>query len=586
MTELGLWALVLTAIVALYAGMAVVLGIRWGSPKLVASGRNGVWATAGLVTLASGCLLYLLFRRDFSAAYVFQHVSTTLPTLYVFSAFWAGQEGSLLLWLWLLALLSLVLVRQRGRWDEPVWAYALAVMSLIEASFALILIAASNPFGRLPTAPIEGRGLNPLLENPGMIYHPPTLFLGYAGYTVPFALTCSSLLTSHADARWLERMRHWSLFAWLALGMGILMGAQWSYAELGWGGYWAWDPVENASLIPWLTGTALLHTPLTRERRWAAVLAIVTFVLCLFATFVTRGGIILSELHGFERRALPITYCLLGLISLALIGPLLLLSRQWRQLQVGPQVKGPGGWMAWPLFTLLLLCGLAVVVLFGTLFPALSRLLVGRQIALNRSFYDRTFGPLALVLLIALVACALLRRGRHVLGQLRRGRVPARRQLGTVMVHLSLLFVALGVVGEGFFKTERWAVLEPGDRVSVGRYVLTYEGTSEQSTPAKYRLQALVRVERNGRESEILRPERNFHRSAGQWVTEVAIRPGLSEDLYLVLGGLGEDGRASFQILINPLMSWLWVGGALLLVGTLMALWPSRRSVTRDAVGA
>ena len=518
MTELGFWALALTAIVALYAALALTLGIRRGSPDLVASGRNGLWATGGLITLASFCLFALLLRRDFSAAYVFQHVSTTLPTLYTLSAFWAGQEGSLLLWLWLVVLLTLVFVRQRRSWEEPLWARALAVMALVQAGFALLLITASDPFARLPTVPIEGRGLNPLLQNPAMIYHPPTLFLGYAGYTVPFALTTASLLTSGAGGRWLRGMRPWSLLAWLALGMGILMGAQWSYVELGWGGYWAWDPVENGSLIPWLTGTALLHASLMREQRWAMLLAVLCFVLCLFATFVTRGGIILSELHGFAQQALPITYWLLGLMSLALAGPLWLLSRRWRELRSRTQALE-----GWPFFALWLMCGMAGVVLLGTIFPTLTRLFLGRQISLNRSFYDRTFGPLAAALVATMGACTLLRRGRGVIRQLRRGRLPGRRRLGATLVHLSLLFMALGVVGEGFFKTERWAVLRPGERVEVGSYTLTYEGTNAQITPAKHRLQATLRVERNGRAWAVLRPEKNFHWNAEQWVTEVAV---------------------------------------------------------------
>jgi len=577
MRELGLGALALTAVIALYSALALSLRVRQGSLRLAASGREGLWATGGLVTLSSLCLFALLLRRDFSTAYVFQHVSTTLPTLYTLSAFWAGQEGSLLLWLWLLTLLTLAFMRQERSWDDRLWSCALAVIALAQAAFALLLVTASNPFVRLPTAPAEGRGLNPLLQNPGMIYHPPTLFLGYAGYTIPFALTIASLFTGRMEGQWRRGMRSWSLLAWLALGMGILMGAQWSYTELGWGGYWAWDPVENASLIPWLTGTALIHTLWMGERRWATLLTILTFLMCLFATFVTRGGIILSELHGFAQPARPVTFWLLSLMALALMVPLWLLSRRWGKL--GGRAQALGGWS---LLTLWLLCGMAGVVLLGTVFPTLSRLLLGRQIALDRSFYDHTFGPLAAMLLATLGGCALLQRERSVIHQLWRGRFPRRRRLGAALVHLSLFLMALGVIGEGSFKRERWAVLQPGGRVTVGRYTLTYEGINAQITPMEHRFQATLRVERNGRPWAVLRPERNFHWNMAQWVTEVAIRPGLDEDLYLALVGLGEDGRASFRILVNPLMSWLWIGGALLLVGTITALWPARTRVEHD----
>jgi cytochrome c-type biogenesis protein CcmF len=408
-----------------------------------------------------------------------------------------------------------------------------------------------------------------------MIYHPPTLFLGYAAYTVPFALTTASLLATGSDAgpgsgRWLRGMRPWSLLAWLALGLGILMGAQWSYVELGWGGYWAWDPVENASLIPWLIGTGLVHCLRLGKQREAMLLAILTFVLCLFAAFVTRGGIVLSELHGFAQRAAPITYWLVGLMSLALAGPLWLLSHRWRGLRSRPQMRN-----GWSRLALWLMCGLAGAVLLGTVLPTLVRWFLGRQIALERGYYDRTFGPLAAMLLLTLGACALSRRRQGVVLQLRRGRSPRRRCLGAALVHLSLFLMALAIVGEGFFKTQQRAVLRPGERATVGHYTLTYEGLNRQISPAAYRLQAALRVERGGRVS-VLRPENSFYRDVEQWVTEVAIGPGLDEDVYVVLLGLSEDDKASFQILINPLMSWLWIGGALMLLGTVAALWPGR----------
>ncbi len=655
MAEVGYGIILLTLIVSAYAAAAAWVGQRQGRPGLVQSARNGLLAVAGLVTLASAVLLYLLLAPDFRVRYVYEHVSSHLATVYRISAFWAGQEGSFLLWLWFLAIITALVVSQEKAWDRQLHSQTLAVLAFIEAFFALVLVTVNDPFATLPIRPAEGVGLLPLLENPGMIFHPPTLFLGYAGYTVPFAFAVAALLTGQLDDRWLRGIRRWSLFAWLTLGIGILLGAWWAYVELGWGGYWAWDPVENASLVPWLIGTALLHSAVMQERRglfkvWNMVLAILAFVLCLFATFVTRGGVILSDLHGFSSSALPITYYLLAFMALILLGPLFLLYSRRRQLAGENELEALLSRESGFLLNNLLFCGMALAVFLGTIFPTLTLIARGERIALDASFYNRTFGPLALVLVLLIGVCPVLAWRRTAADRLWRGLVyqavfalvgavilfvlgirelfallsfavcafvtativsefyrglmarrriggegylvalgrliaRGRRRYGGYIVHLAIVLIAIGVIGSSFYKNEWLASLRPGEEVAIGDYTLKYEdyaievlNANPETYQSKVRFATTLGVYRTGRRVTTLVAEKNNHWVLkNPWVTEVAIHSSLKGDLYVILGGLEQDGLASFQLVVNPLVSWLWIGGGLLSVGAVIAMWPSGR---------
>ena len=282
-------------------------------------------------------LIYLLVSRDFSIRYVAEHVDTHLPLGYTISALWAGQEGSLLLWLWLLTCFGAVLLSQRLTLGQPLASYALAVVGVAQAFLAVVLLLVSNPFSRTGVALAEGQGLNPLLQNFWMIIHPPVVFAGYAAYTIPFALAIAGLAAGRLDRAWLGIVRRWTLLAWILLGAGILMGAWWAYQELGWGGYWGWDPVENSSLLPWLTGTALLHSLMMQERRgaftvWNLWLIVLTFGLCNFATFVTRSGLIQS-VHAFGQSNLG--YYFMAFIILCFLALVILLNRHRGDLPNG-----------------------------------------------------------------------------------------------------------------------------------------------------------------------------------------------------------------------------------------------------------
>jgi cytochrome c-type biogenesis protein CcmF len=475
---------------------------------------------------------------------------------------------------------------------------------------------------------------------------------------VPFAFAVAALLTGQLDDGWLRGIRRWSLFAWLALGIGILLGAWWAYVELGWGGYWAWDPVENASLIPWLVGTAFLHSAMMQERRgmlkvWNMVLAILAFVLCIFATFVTRGGVILSDLHGFASSALPITYYLLTFMAFTLFGPLALLYYRRPQLADDNQLEALLSRESGFLFSSLLFCGMALTVLLGTVFPTLTLIARGERVALDVSFYNRTFGPLAMVLVLLIGICPILAwrrattdkllrslayqvvfalivavvlfalgiresyallsfavcafvtatiafefyrslmarrrtKGESYLVALGRLVTKGRRRYGGYIVHLAIVLIAIGVTGSSFYKNEWLVSVTPGEEVTIGDYTLQYEGyeievlnADPETYQSKIRFAAILGVHRAGRKIANLVAEKNNHwLLQNPWVTEVAIRSSLKEDLYVILGGLEQDnGLASFQLVVNPLVNWLWIGGGLLFVGAAVAMWPPGRKV-------
>jgi cytochrome c-type biogenesis protein CcmF len=642
MADVGYWALVLTLVVSVYTVFASILGAQKRDEIWLKSARNAAFAATVAATVACALLLLLLVRRDFGVRYVYEHVSNYLPDIYVVSALWAGQEGSLLLWLWLLTVITAAMILWKQAWHNAAGPYVLATMAFSQAFLALILVLASSPFELLSGIPVEGQGLNPLLQNVWMVIHPPVVFVGYAAYTAPFALAIGGLATGQLGKDWLRSVRRWALFAWLFLGTGILMGAWWAYLELGWGGYWGWDPVENSSLIPWLVGTALLHSLMMQQRRnafkiWNLWLVTLTFVLCIFATFVTRSGIIQS-VHAFGRSA--IGYYFIGFIVLCLAALAGLLALRRRVLRDQHEFKVLLSRETSLLLTNLLLLGTALVVLVGTLFPALVELVQGRQAALGISFYERTVGPLVLVIIGLIGICPLVAWGDGAPDRLRRDLlVPAvaaivvvivlfvvgvrkavalisfaicafvgfsllsvfyrgtlgrrqrtgetiplafvrmfvanRRRYGAHIVHLGIVLIAVGVTGSSIYQDEVQVALEPGERIDVQGYTLDYQDFVSEELPDQQRFTAVVDVHKGARRVATLRPEKDFHWNVEQWVTEVAIHSTLRQDLYLILAGFEASGLASFRILINPLVAWLWVGAGALLLGGTFAWWPT-----------
>ncbi len=647
LADVGYGALLLTLAAALWASVASFVGARQRRPELLTSARNALLVTAGLSTLSAILLLILLFTHDFSVRYVYEHVSTYLRPAYVLAAFWAGLEGSQLLWLWMLTLFTAMLVLSRPRWDRELRPYAMAVLGFTQAFFAFLLILMTNPFELQPVVPVEGVSLNPLLQNFWMIIHPPIIFAAYALWTIPAAYAIAALFTGRLDATWLAGSRRWTLAAWASLGIGILVGAWWAYLELGWGGYWGWDPVENSSLIPWLVGTAFVHSAIIQQRRdmfraWNVLLAVITYALTVFATFVTRSGLIQS-VHAFAQS--PIGWYYLGYIGLilALTSGLVLARRE--ELQGEGELGDLLSREFVFLVTMLLFLGSAAAVLLGTLWPTFTEAVRGIASSLGPENYNRFMGPLGLLLVLLIGVCPvvewrkisaerLLRNlwvqvvvavvaavllllfgvrelwavvsfaatvfvAATIVLQMAQGIVARmraagenllvataqavrnnRRRYGGQLIHFSILLIVVGITGSQAYQTEVQVALATGESVEVNGYTLAYQDYTYQQIQEdgnKVRNQAVVDVYRNGRKLATVQPERNLHSNVQGAVTEVALRPNLKEDLYIVLASLEPDGLAAFQVLINPMVVWLWIGGVVLIIGTLIAAWPSKR---------
>ncbi len=411
MSTLGSFCLLLAFILSAYTVIAFVLGVKSKSRKWIKSGQNTVFAITGLLSLAVIVLIYAFIVHNFQIQYVAEHSSKSLPILYRLSAFWAGQEGSLLLWGWLLAVFASLVLLQNRRRNRELIPYVLAVMMGVSLFFLGLLVFVDRPFQELAFLPADGMGLNPLLQNPGMILHPPTLYLGYVGFTVPFAFALAALLTGRLGDIWIKSTRRWTLFSWFFLGIGNLLGAQWAYVELGWGGYWAWDPVENASLLPWLVATAYLHSVMIQERRgmlkvWNMVLIILTFALTIFGTFLVRSGI-LTSVHSFAVSPL-LGGLFLSFIAGVLIVSFVLLVNRLSSLKGDNELDSLLSRESTFLFNNLILLGATFAIFWGTIFPLVSEAVRGVKITVGPPFYNQVMVPIGLVLLLLTGICPLI----------------------------------------------------------------------------------------------------------------------------------------------------------------------------------
>jgi cytochrome c-type biogenesis protein CcmF len=411
MADIGYIALLLALVAAVYSAAAFVFGVRRRSQALIDSARNSLLACCGLVSISVIVLLAALIAHDFQIEYVASYTSSDMSLTYLITALWAGNAGSLLFWGWLLSIFAaIVVLRKRGAGKELV-PYASSVIMVTQAFFLVLLLTVSNPFQELSFIPADGRGLNPMLENPGMIFHPPTLLLGYVGLTIPFAFAIAALLTRRLGDEWLIAIRRWTLLAWLFLAIGNILGAWWAYVELGWGGYWAWDPVENASFMPWLVATAFLHSIMMQRRRgmlkvWNMVLIILTFALTLFGTFLTRSGVIAS-VHTFAESPL-LGYLFLSFIGVTLIGSLALLYYRSADLKSEAEMESLVSRESTFLLNNLLLVGAAFAIFLGTIFPVISEAVRGVKISVGPPFFNQVNGPIFLVIILLTGICALI----------------------------------------------------------------------------------------------------------------------------------------------------------------------------------
>lgn len=624
------------------------------------------------LTASMGTLLAALLTDQFQFDYVASYSERAMLGGYKFAALWAGQSGSLLLWAWMLATLSAIAAfgwrRHASEGQSHEFALANGCLGLVNAFFAVILLFAANPFDRVAgEIPFDGRGLNPQLQDLSMIIHPPLLFVGYAGYAIPFAALVGVLIAKPGDNRWLAAIRRWILFSWVFLGAGILMGAWWAYIELGWGGYWAWDPVENASLLPWLTSTALLHSLLVQQHRgmfkfWNAGLIASTFILCIFGTYITRSGVIQS-VHAFAESLIGVFFLVfLGVLTAITVGLV-----AWRRKELAPQrpldglVSREGAILGGNV----LLTIMTAVTLLGTIFPLIGPFVGAADVTVKAAFYNRVVAPMgiALVGIMALapvlafgqqaaqrilhsarwpaaaafvvtaavaflltrnvwallcVAIAALGTGAVIVDYIRsvaarrrstgEGLVAAaltlidrdHRRYGGQLAHLGLMLIVIGVAGSSLFSTESTHKVRPGDTFEEAGFAMRFDGITDRRGENYHAVEANVQLtDATGAASEItLTPAVRFYdKWSEQPNAEVALRSGVTEDLYVTLAGWEAGGAvAAIQVRVNPAVLWIWIGGIIMVVGGAFAMLPKllpivglaghRRAVALDHVGA
>jgi cytochrome c-type biogenesis protein CcmF len=634
---------------------------------LVLSAERSVYLVFALLVVASLGVVNAFLNDQFQYLYVANYSNRDLDTYFKISGLWAGQTGSLLFWAVLLAFFAAVTVylnRNRNREFMPV---VVGVLQGILGFFLVVLLFADvNPFEQLGFTPVDGRGLNPQLQNYWMTIHPPVLYLGFTAFAIPFAFAMSALITGRTDSRWIVVTRRWTLLSWFFLSNGIIFGMRWAYEELGWGGYWFWDPVENASLLPWLAATAFLHSIMIQENRgmlkvWNMSLVLLTFLLTIFATFLTRSGLI-ESVHSFAENT-KIALIFLGFMGSILVASAILIVYRLPSLRAENQIHSFLSREAAFLFNNLILLGAAFAVLWGTMFPMISEAFLGEQISVSAPFFNRVNVPIGLVLLAltgigpviawrrasrrnlkrnfalplvigaATVAILLALGARHgyalatfgisafVLtviavefwkGTRTRARIEGegflaafthlisrnRRRWGGYIVHVGIVLIFTAFAGSAF-DVELRKALNPGDTVAVASpfghvYTLTYEGISSSREANFDRWVALMSVEREGESLGALSTEWRYYRVNQQRVTEVGIRSTPLEDLYLILGdaqdfeGIVANDPGSQQIVaevqVNPLVGWIWYGGLVLTLGSLIALWPAAEATRRRKV--
>jgi cytochrome c-type biogenesis protein CcmF len=595
--------------------------------------------------VASSALCALFLTDRFDVEYVASYSSRAMPTLFKVAAFWGGHAGSLLLWILVLSVFSAIVIVQNRHQNRGLIPYVVATLSGITVFFLVLLNFTSNPFDLLGFTPPDGKGLNPQLQTPLMAIHPPCLYLGYVGVAVPYAFAMAALLSGRVGDVWIRTTRRWTLFAWLFLGVGLLLGGYWAYIELGWGGYWAWDPVENAALMPWLTATAFLHSVMIQEKKrmlkvWNMSLIILTFLLSIFGTFLTRSGVI-SSVHAFAKSGV-------GTVLAVFLGAAITFSVTvlvWRL----PRLQSEGRLDSFVsressfLFNNLLLVGICFAVFWGTIFPVLSEAVRGVKITVGPPFFNTVNFPLAMALLALTGICPLIAWRRASANHLMRvflypaslamvvfalllvfgvrelsplvaftlcafvlgtmfyefyrgsrarqrstgesfptalGKLIGknRRRYGGYTVHVGVVFILMGVVGSSFFRQEATFSLRRGQSVQAGPYTIQFQDTSSSSDAHMDRFEAILGLSRGGREVGLLHPGRNFYKSFDQPSTEVDIHSTLREDLYLILIDFdAQTGNATFKYYLNPLVNWIWIGWIVLFAGTHLAVWPDPR---------
>lgn len=663
LANFGYFALLFAFGCAVYAAGMALAAIARRQPAWLASAHNAATLTWPLATLSVLSLIGLLLTDQYHIAYVADVTSRVMPFYLKITALWGGQAGSLVFWSWLMATFAGLAMLRKWDHDRTFLPWVITVTMVTLAFFIGLVLFVENPFMRLwevpatgeiiqaltqpagaqAFTPVDGTGLNPLLRHPGMIWHPPMLYIGFVSFVIPYAFAIAALATRRTDDEWIRTTRRWTLVGWLFLSLGLILGGRWAYDVLGWGGYWGWDPVENAAFLPWLTATAFLHSVMIQEKRgmlkkWNMILIILTYSLVIFGTFLTRSGV-LSSVHAFAQSAIGPAFFIF--IGVTFIFSLVLLFREWEHLRSEHELEGMLSREVAFLVNNLLFMGIAATVFWGTVFPMISELIRNEKMTVGPPFYNRVVGPLFVALLLLMgvapliawrkasakqlgrllwipfalaIGCvvlllvfgitnwmALLSLGivafvaittvfeyaRGVLARMKTGgenfftalatlTARNRRRYGGYVIHLGVIVMAVGIICSNLFQVETQGQIKPGEQLTLGHYVIVFKELAEfPAEDDRLVTRAVVSVFRDGQYLGDLFPRRDLY-SDGQPMTIPGVRSSVEDDVYVLLVSwepIAADG-ATFKIYVNPLVNWVWAGGLVFILGTLVAAWP------------
>lgn len=640
---LGHSCILLAFIIALVGTVSPLVAARTGEERYLSLARYALLGQFGLVTVAALALIYGLIGTDFSIKYVAFNTTRATPIYYRVTGLWGALEGSLLLWEWLLIIFAAItawVYRDRHREMMP---WVIMIFSIVSVFFLCVIGFLSNPFETISPVPADGRGLNPLLEDANMMTHPPLLYTGFVGLTVPYAFAMAALIVGKVDEAWIVSTRRWTIIAWFFLTAGNLVGAWWSYHVLGWGGYWAWDPVENAAFMPWLPATAFLHSVQVQERRrmlkvWNLSLIIVAFSLTIFGTFLTRSGI-LSSIHAFSSG--PVGGFFLGFLTLILLSSFGLLAYRADLLREQPELDAMVSRESAFLLNNIVLVSALFTILLGTIFPLLSEAVAGVQVSVGAPYFNSVTVPLFLFLvflmamgpmiawrraswnnlkrnflwpaaaallvalglfiwkvqdflpllgftLLAFVVLTILydtalalRARKRIAGEgIIRGLITLtrrnQRRYGGLVVHLGVVLIIMGIAGSMTYSIEKEATLAVKQNLQVGNYQIQFQGLRGSQQPTHFRVEGAFRVFHSGNDEGILSPALKFFPTQQSPVGRAVHQSSLSEDIYLILSGFSELDRnqATLKVLVRPLVIWMWIGGFVITLGTLICIAP------------
>ena len=648
---LGHSSLLIAFVIALVGIVSPILAARSGETRYLTVTRYAILGQFLMVTLASSTLIYGLISTDFSIKYVAFNTTRATPIYYRVTGLWGALEGSLLLWEWILIIFAgVVAFVYRDRHKEML-PWVLMIFSIVSVFFLGVVTFLSNPFETMSPIPLDGRGLNPLLEDANMMTHPPLLYTGFVGLTVPYAFAMAALIVGKLDEAWITTTRRWTIIAWFFLTAGNLVGAWWSYHVLGWGGYWAWDPVENAAFMPWLPATAFLHSIQVQERRrmlkvWNLSLIIIAFSLTIFGTFLTRSGI-LSSIHAFSSG--PVGGFFLGFFGFILIASFGLIAYRADLLKEQPELDSMVSRESAFLLNNIVLVSALFTIFLGTIFPLISEAVAGVQVSVGAPYFNSVTVPLFLFLvflmavgpiiawrraswdnlkrnfvwpasgalvfglllffwkvkdfmpllgftLLAFVVLTItydtalaLRARRRLAGEgVVRGLITLarrnQRRYGGFVVHLGIVLIFMGIAGSMSYSLEKELTMAVKQQMQLGNYRIEFEGLKGSQQPTHFRVEGAFRVFHNGNDEGILSPALKFFPTQQSPIGRAVHQSSLSEDIYLILSGFSEVDRnhATLKVLVRPLVVWMWIGGFVIALGTLVCILPMKKSALAE----